>query len=402
MWVGADSESRYSDMGEVVAAFAAVGRRELVAAARRRNVVFAALMVFGLFSAVLAGREAVRAKGARDATEAALVQTEIQRASAQAAEAEAGRQRDRARHAQGLSEKLLNQLLYDLREQLEPLGKLELLDQVSKDAESYFAGLREDEIGPATERERSTMLNFRGDVFLAEGKVDEAESRFRESLAIRQQLLEAEPGSLPRQRDLSVCVERLAAVLHRRGEHEAAAEELRRVIEMRREIVSDSGKDPASRRDLGLALQKLGELQLHAGLIAAGERSLGESVAELQAAGGAGRVLAVALIAHGDALCAAGERELALKAYRDSIEVSEAGLRAAPEGAVSRLDLAAALLRCADLELAAGEGRKGVEGPEAWRGLVAQGARLRPSQHRPQVPARPHPREDRRSFRRDR
>lgn len=45
---------------------------------------------------------------------------------------------EKAQRAQSSAERLINSMLFDLRDKQQPLGRIELLDDVSKEAGKYF------------------------------------------------------------------------------------------------------------------------------------------------------------------------------------------------------------------------------------------------------------------------
>jgi tetratricopeptide (TPR) repeat protein len=78
------------------------------------------------------------------------------------------------------------------------------------------------------ERDESAALNDIGDVLVEQGNLPEALKSFRDGLAIRDRLAQADPGNAGWQRDLSVSHAKLAAVFRREGETAKALEVLRR------------------------------------------------------------------------------------------------------------------------------------------------------------------------------
>jgi tetratricopeptide (TPR) repeat protein len=90
------------------------------------------------------------------------------------------------------AEALIGFMLGDLREKLEPIGKLDLLDSVGDKAMGYFATLGE----RGTPREmlaRAVALKQIGDVRFNQGKLEPALQSFEQALAQSRTLHEAEP-----------------------------------------------------------------------------------------------------------------------------------------------------------------------------------------------------------------
>jgi serine/threonine protein kinase len=98
-----------------------------------------------------------------------------ERAAAVAAETEA-----RARRAQ--AEDLMSFMLGDLRKKLEPVGKLDVLDDVAGKALQYVGSLREEELTPAELVRNARALNQLGEVRMGQGNLSAALPVFKRAL----------------------------------------------------------------------------------------------------------------------------------------------------------------------------------------------------------------------------
>ncbi len=94
---------------------------------------------------------------------------------------DAERNRDRA-------EDLIGFMLGDLRQQLEPIGKLDVLKDVGDKAMEYFSTLQDRDITNESLLRRAEALRQIGDVRLSLGDFGPALSAFQESLALSQEL----------------------------------------------------------------------------------------------------------------------------------------------------------------------------------------------------------------------
>lgn len=101
---------------------------------------------------------------------------------------DAMRNRDRA-------EDLIGFMLGDFRQQLEPLGKLELLKNVGDKAMAYFSSLPEQDITNESLLRRAEALRQIGDVRLSLGEFGPALAAFQESLALSQELSSRSPDN---------------------------------------------------------------------------------------------------------------------------------------------------------------------------------------------------------------
>jgi tRNA A-37 threonylcarbamoyl transferase component Bud32/tetratricopeptide (TPR) repeat protein len=119
------------------------------------------------------GRETVAREAATAAEHVAIErknEAERERVHAEAARKAAELNEAVARTARTQSEDLMNFMLFDLRQQLEPLGRSRLLGSVSERAEAYFAQLPPETDNDALERNRAVMYYNRGYILLAQGE----------------------------------------------------------------------------------------------------------------------------------------------------------------------------------------------------------------------------------------
>ena len=108
--------------------------------------------------------------------------------SAWLARQDAIRNRDRA-------EDLIGFMLGDFRQQLEPLGKLELLKNVGDKAMAYFASQEERDITNESLLRRAEALRQIGDVRLSLGEFEPALAAFEESLSLSRELSRRSPDN---------------------------------------------------------------------------------------------------------------------------------------------------------------------------------------------------------------
>jgi tetratricopeptide (TPR) repeat protein len=101
---------------------------------------------------------------------------------------DAVRSRDRA-------EDLIGFMLGDFRQQLEPLGKLELLKNVGDKAMAYFSSLDERDITNESLLRRAEALRQIGDVRLTLGEFKAALTAFQDSLDLSQELASRSPDN---------------------------------------------------------------------------------------------------------------------------------------------------------------------------------------------------------------
>lgn len=115
------------------------------------------------------------------------VDLERERTAAVEARQEADRRRRQA-------EDLIGFMLGDLREKLEPVGRLEILDDVGAKAMAYFAAVPEEALSDEELLRRSKALYQIGSVRIAQGNLDTAAKPLEESLELAKTLVARAPA----------------------------------------------------------------------------------------------------------------------------------------------------------------------------------------------------------------
>ena len=107
---------------------------------------------------------------------------------------EAHAQRQIAEARQGQAEGLIQFMLGDLREKLEPIGKLDILDAVGEQAMAYFGQVSPETLSDTELAARAQALRQIGDVRVQQGKLADASPAFREALRLDEELVRRQPA----------------------------------------------------------------------------------------------------------------------------------------------------------------------------------------------------------------
>src|SRR5271166_6056650 len=156
--------------------------------ALRRLAVVAVLLVLAVAGAIYGWVQAHRAdQAAKQAKEQARIAT-TQRLAAQSSEKKANDARDQA-------DGLINFMLYNLRDKLEPIGRLDVLDDVAKKAKEYLDSLPKELVTASRLEQQADMLVIRllnnSDSFIF------AKGCLPGSLDLSQDLLSFSPPDVP-------------------------------------------------------------------------------------------------------------------------------------------------------------------------------------------------------------
>ena len=177
--------------------------------------------------------------------------------SAYVARQDAQRSRDQA-------EDLVSFMVGDLRQRLEPVGRLDVLDAVGDKAMAYFSALKPRDVNDGTLANRARVLTQIGEIRLRQGRSDEALSAFREAHRVARELTDRRPGDGARLFDRGQAEFWIGFVHLERNELGAAETWLTRYQDTSARLVA---RDPANaqwQRELAYALHNVGVVRLRA------------------------------------------------------------------------------------------------------------------------------------------
>jgi tetratricopeptide (TPR) repeat protein len=306
-------------------------RREAEEAATRARVAEGA-----------AREEKDRADAERDAATAARAQAERERAKAQAAERQASQSLARVQDMHVF-------LLFELRDRLLPLGRLDVLQTVAEKTLDATAAMDLAQADDDSIRNRGVALDILGDVRAARGDAAGALAAFREALSLTESLAKRDPKNTVYRRDLTIDHARIADMLQRGGDLEGALREYEEALRIARALAADEPQNLAWRHDVAMNLNYLG-----AALTAAGKPQealahhdealrLRHALAqEMPDDAAYRRELSVTFNAIGNAHRAAGDAAAALAAYRESLAIDERLVAAEPRNLRIQHDLSVA------------------------------------------------------------
>ena len=130
--------------------------------------------------------------------------------------------RDEARDQRREAEGLVGFMLGDLRQKLEPIGRLSALDAVGSRALAYFASQDTSELSDDALTQRSKALTLMGEIAHTRADLDGAIARYREAMFGTAELVRREPGDPERLFDHAQNVFAIGEIARQRGELRAA------------------------------------------------------------------------------------------------------------------------------------------------------------------------------------
>jgi tetratricopeptide (TPR) repeat protein len=248
---------------------------------------------------------------------------------ARAAQAIAIEQKQLADRRKAGAEQLVNYMLHDLRETLDPLGKLALLEQPARQVLAYFG---DHELSIDELEERTAALEHLGDALRSKGDLAGAETQLRAAVAALAKLAAAGDHALAVEGAVHLD---LADVLALRGSP-AAVDEYRAAVAVFEKLESLQPGDQAARHGHAVSLAKLAnELETRHDPTAA-EKTWNEALSAAKARvavrdDDAEADLTAAEHGLAGALAAHGNTAGALAAYRATLARLEGRLQHAPD-----------------------------------------------------------------------
>jgi tetratricopeptide (TPR) repeat protein len=261
------------------------------------------------------------------------------------AEQRANDERVLAQQHRASAEELMDFMLVDLKEKLEPIGKLELLDLVATKATGYYA-LRAEGRSDDDVRRYALALRNLGDVSTEKGDLVSALAVYRKSLDIVIVLAARYPADLTTQSDLAAAHERVGRALKNQGDAGSAVVEYRHALATRENLVVRDPDNLGEKHNVMVSHDSIGDLHLERGDLGAAlaEYRVSLTLAEAALAKNPSARLGQRDVASsrshvGDVLRAQGDLTGAMAEYRASLVLSEQLAATDPDNATAQRDL---------------------------------------------------------------
>ena len=266
-------------------------------------------------------------------------------------------QRQVAERSRGEAEDLMNFMLTDLRGKVEPLGRLDLLDDVAKKAVAYYDRRTED-ASDAELKTRAVARRTLGDVLAAQGHAEAALAEYKAALAIVGALGQDDPTNADGQAELAVGHERVGDTLYAQGDAVTALAEYRLSQSIDKTLAANDPKNISKQRNYWVSFQEVGDVlstqgdaagalaEYRAGLVFA--ENLDEANPDKQ------RELAVSYSQIGNVLLDQADAPGALTKYQAALAIFDMRVAKEPANADIKQDLAAIHTRLGNAMFAQG------------------------------------------------
>jgi tetratricopeptide (TPR) repeat protein len=171
----------------------------------------------------------------------------------------ARQQRNRAVLARSEAEGLIQFMLFDLRDKLEPIGRLDLLEDVNRRTRAYYQAFPVSEDNLSARYQRAVALAAAGDYLRRRGDSTEALRTVTESFELLAQSAREHPADPEVQRHLSIATVELARAHQDLGDLPTAEALMRSAVKALEPLMRDASSD-ALRADAAYCKVELGRL----------------------------------------------------------------------------------------------------------------------------------------------
>ena len=266
-------------------------------------------------------------------------------------------QRNDARHQRSESDGLVEFMLTDLREKLEPVGRLDALDVVGQRALKYYAGQRPGDLDANALGRRSRALHLVGEVRNIRGDSVGGLAAFRTAAATTAESLARDPANPQRIFDHAQSVFWVGYIAYERGEGQEAETQFRAYKRLADRLMTLDPKKPEWQMESSYAESNLGILLHDQGRFAEAEPAFAKALAMVERVAAAEKYNSARQLEVGAAISWLGKAQAGRNRYGDAIALHRREiatyhdiLRSEPANTQAKMQMAVAWQHVGQLE----------------------------------------------------
>lgn len=191
---------------------------------------------------------------------------------------EAEKARYDAEDKRAQAEELVDFMLGDLKTKLEPIGNLQIMDDIAMQALGYYASIDVDDLDPESLARRSEVLRMVGEIEHQRGNLDLARSIFEQAFLTTEELLSQAPDDPDRIFDHSQSIYWLAYTNLRRGDLAEAEKGFRDYADYSRRLADMDPGNLDWQVEVGYADSNLGTVYYSQGKFAEAEEEFEQAL----------------------------------------------------------------------------------------------------------------------------
>jgi serine/threonine protein kinase/tetratricopeptide (TPR) repeat protein len=177
---------------------------------------------------------------------------ELAKVAAQMAQQQANSARERG-------DRLINFMLYDLRDKLKPIGRLDVLDEVAKKAQEYLTSLPKEPVTASRLKQQIAMFDSLGDVLDGRGKRQDALQAYQQGLTLAKLLTQQNKSNPEWQQDLSLSYRNVGDVLRWQGKFQEALDVYQQSLRIWQTLVDQDKSNSQWQRNLAVSYDRVGD-----------------------------------------------------------------------------------------------------------------------------------------------
>jgi tetratricopeptide (TPR) repeat protein len=294
--------------------------------------------------------------------------------------------RDEARDQRREAEGLIGFMLGDLRDKLEPVGRLDVLDAVGAQALAYYEKQDKTSLSDESLAQRSKALTLMGQIAASRGDLDGALRRYREALAGTVEALRRSPNDPQRMFDHAQSVFWVGETARLRGDFSEAASQFQEYRKLAERMIADDPENPRWQIEGVYSATNLGIVEMAQQRYAEAAETFQTSVASAERLSSGApnnveyrKLLLEALANHSDALDRVGQLGPAIEQRERQLTLTAPYLAEDRPNAELRQRAMIAHMALARLRFERGETRAGLDHAVAAVGLGKLLVALEPS-----------------------
>jgi tetratricopeptide (TPR) repeat protein/energy-coupling factor transporter ATP-binding protein EcfA2 len=256
---------------------------------------------------------------------------------------------------------LIDYMNFELYDQLEPMGKLGVMDNVQRRIKQFFKSLELNANDNARYQKAVNLLQHANTQF-AQGQLKQAEPLYQQAHQSFKQLTENDPSNTRWQHVLSVSFNKMGDFYRTKGEINKAFEQYQGALQINKTLVASDPNHKQWHYDLSISLNKMGQFYQAKG---ATDKALKRYQSALEIRSNLlktdphtikrQRDLSVSLDNIGNLYYSQGKSDKALTAYQDSLRISQTVLERDPSNSRWQRDLSVGLNKVGKIYQAKGE-----------------------------------------------
>lgn len=266
------------------------------------------------------------------------------------------RQREQTEKALSEANTVIEFINFDLHDKLEPLGRLDIMDDIQKRVISYYNNLGNKIANEEFLRQRAVSLTQQADTLISQGKLSEAEELYIEANKFWEKKVDGNPNNIEWQHDLSVSIEKIGNTLSMKGQLEKAKVMFEQSQDILETLVKKVSSNVRYQSDLSLNLNRLGAILKQQGQLDEAKALFEQShdIVKTLAVNDAGNIrwqrdLSISLDNIGGILNEKGQLEEAKRIFEKSLVITQKLSANDPENTHWQRDLSVSLNMIGDI-----------------------------------------------------